>query len=156
MKHLIFNIFILISTALSAQNGLRSTQELSLNGFRNPSIGLEYRYHLISIHAGFYPTNFESGITTTFIRSGATLWLLPVGKKAIPSSFYVSASYLRGLSRDYKNEDALISELGFRWMIWKGLHLRIGAAMLAADGHAPKFNPTPGIGYAFILSSDKN
>ena len=144
---------MLLATTAFTQNGLRTTQELSINGFRNPSIGLEYRYHLASVHAGYYPTNFESGVTTTFIRTGLTLWLLPVGKKDIPSSFYVSTSYLRGLSRDYKNENALIADAGFRWMIWKGLHLRIGAAMLVAPGHTPKFNPTPGIGYAFQFSS---
>lgn len=156
MKHFIFLALLLFSTAVLAQNTLRSTQEFSVNGFRNPSIGLEYRYHQVSAHAGYYPTNFESGVTTTFIRAGITAWLLPVGKKEIPSSFYVSGSYLRGLSRDYKDENAFITEVGFRWMIWKGLNFRIGAAMLVVEGHAPKFNPTPGIGYAFLLSTDKN
>lgn len=155
MKHLIFLSLLFFVTAAFAQNGLRSTQELSINGFRNPSIGLEYRYHQVSAHAGYYPTNFESGVTTTFIRAGVTAWLLPIGKKEVPSSFYVSGSYLRGLSRDYKDENAFIADAGFRWMIWKGLNFRIGAAVLIAEGHTPKFNPTPGIGYAFRLSSTK-
>lgn len=155
MKHLIFPTLLLFSTAIVAQSGLRTTQEISINGFRNPSIGLEYRYHQLSAHAGYYPTNFESGVTTTFVRAGVTAWLLPVGKKEIPSSFYVSGSYLRGLSRDYKDENAFIADAGFRWMIWKGLNFRIGAAILVSPDHTPKFNPTPGIGYALLLSSKK-
>lgn len=156
MKHFIFPVLLFCSAAVFAQNSLRTTQELSVNGFRNPSIGLEYRYRRVSAHAGYYPTNFESGVTTTFVRAGLTAWLLPVGNKAIQSSFYVSGSYLRGLSRDYKGENAFIADAGFRWMIWKGLNFRIGAAMLVSAGHKPKFNPTPGIGYAFLLSSKKH
>lgn len=155
MKHLILSALVLLTSAAFAQNTLRSTQELSVNGFRNPSVGLEYRYHQVSVHAGYYPTAFESGVNTNFIRAGVTAWVLPVGKKEIPSSFYVSGSYLRGLSRDYENENAFIADAGFRWMIWKGLNFRIGAAMLVAEGHTPKLNPTPGIGYAFNLSSNK-
>ena len=121
MKLLIFSALMLLTTAAFTQNTLRTTQELSINGFRNPSIGLEYRYHQVSAHACYYPTNFESGVTTTFIRAGVTAWLLPLGKKTIPSSFYVSGSYLRGLSRDYKNENAFIADVVWRVCIqWTG------------------------------------
>lgn len=144
-------VLLFLSTTLSAQDGLNSTREFSINAFRNPSIGLEYRVHRLSAHAGYYPTNFESGVTTTFVRAGLSFWLLPVDRKEIPSSFYVSGSYLRGLSRAYENESAVIADVGFRWMVWRGLNLRIGAAVLMADGHAPELNPTPGIGYALRL-----
>jgi len=69
-----------------------SRQEFSINGFRNPSIGLEFRHRAVSFHAGYYPTNFESGVTTTFVKVGTTLWFLPVGKRENPSSFYASVS----------------------------------------------------------------
>jgi len=155
MKQLILPALVFVSTAASAQNRLRSTHELSVNGFRNPSIGLEYRYRPVSAHLGYYPTNFEPGVTTSFIRAGVSLWLLPVGNNDIPSSFYVSGSYLRGLNRDYNDENAFIADVGFRWMIRKGWNVRAGGAMLVASGHDPQFNPTIGVGYAFLLSSRK-
>lgn len=70
-------------------------------------------------------------------------------QKEIPSSFYGGLSYLRGMTRDYKNENALGIEAGFRWYVWKGLNLRIGVIALAADGKDLKINPTPSISYSF-------
>ena len=83
------------------------------------------------------------------MKAGLTYWFLPVGKKEIPSSFYAGASYLRGINLDYKNENAVAMEVGFRWMVWKGLNLRIGAIGVAAKGHDLKINPTPSINYSF-------
>jgi hypothetical protein len=143
-------LFLLMIIGGSAFSQRRfSKHELSLNGFRNPSIGAEYRYRRISMHAGYYPTNFSSGITTEFIRTGLTFWFLPVGKKEDPSSFYGSISYAKGTSREYNNQDAGIAELGFRWMLYKGLNLRVGVAALAAKDQDVKINPTPGISYSF-------
>ncbi len=129
-----------------------SKGELSINGFRNPSIGAEYRYRFVSIHAGYYTTAFESGVYTNFMKTGLTYWFLPVGKKENPSSFYSSLSYARGLTRDYENKNAAIGEMGFRWMAWKGLNLRIGVAALAAKGESIKINPTPGISYSLFFN----
>ena len=126
-----------------------SKNEISVNGFRNPSIGLEYRNKNVSIHGGYYITALESGITTKFIKVGLTGWFLPVGKKENPSSFYAGASYLRGINLDYDKENALGLEAGFRWMVWKGLNLRIGAIALVSKGHETRINPTPGISYSF-------
>ena len=98
---------------------------------------------------GYYVTNFESGVTTQFVKTGLTYWFLPVDKKEIPSSFYAGASYLRGLNRDYEDKNALGVEAGFRWMIWKGLNFRIGAIAIAAKGQSLQINPTPGISYSF-------
>lgn len=122
---------------------------ISLNGFRNPSIGLEYQLKQVSIHAGYYPTNFESGVTTEFLKAGLTYWFLPLGKKEIPSSFYGGLSYLRGMTREYKDENALGIEAGFRWYAWKGLNLRLGVIALAAKEQDLKVNPTPSISYSF-------
>lgn len=128
-----------------------SKNEFSVNGFRNPSIGVEYRHQSVSLHGGYYLTNFESGVTTRFIKTGVTLWFLPTGKKANPSSFYAGASYLRGLNRDYEKQNALGLEAGYRWMIWKGLNFRIGGIALLAKDHKVKINPTPGLSYSFFF-----
>lgn len=146
----ILAVFVLISGSAFSQSEF-SRSEISVNGFRNPSVGLEFRRHQISYHAGYYPTAFKSGETTSFLKVGVTSWFLPVGRKENPSSFYAGASYLRGFNRDYENKNALGVEAGFRWMVWKGLNLRIGAVAVAASGEKVKINPTPGISYSFFF-----
>lgn len=148
MKQLIFASALLVSGAAISQNKF-STNELSINGFRNPSIGLEYRHQHVSVHAGYYTTAFKSGEYTNFVKTGLTYWFLAVDKKEIPSSFYAGASYIRGLTRAYKNKNAVAMEAGFRWMIWEGLNFRIGAIAVASKGQDVKINPTPGISYSF-------
>ncbi len=144
---LLASMLVISSLAFALDKFPKNT--LSLNAFRNPSIGLEYQRNQVSVHAGYYITAFESGVTTKFLKSGLTYWFIPVGKKEIPSSFYAGASYLRGINLDYKNENALAMEAGFRWYAWKGLNLRIGVIALAADGIDLKINPTPSISYSF-------
>lgn len=148
-KTILFGVFLLLVQIQAFAQSRFSKHEISFNGFRNPSIGLEYRYKIVSVHAGYYVTNFETNTTTRFIKVGATLWFLPIGKKEIPSSFYAQVSYLRGLSRDYEGDNAGSVDVGFRWMVWKGLNLRIGVIALFSAGEDLQINPTPGIGYAF-------
>jgi len=148
MKQLIFAAALLVSGTAFSQNKF-SKNEISINGFRNPSIGLEYRHQHVSAHAGYYTTAFKSGEYTNFVKTGLTYWFLPVDKKEIPSSFYAGASYMRGLTRDYKDKNAVAMEAGFRWMLWKGLNVRIGAIAVSAKGQDVKINPTPGISYSF-------
>jgi hypothetical protein len=143
-------LVVAASTSTFSQSSL-SKNELSINGFRNPSVGLEFRHKQISYHAGYYPTAFKAGETTNFFKAGATAWFIPVGKKENPSSFYAGASYLRGFNRDYEDKNALGMEAGFRWMVWKGLNLRIGVIGVAAEGETFKINPTPGISYSFFF-----
>lgn len=140
---------ILISAGTAFSQSKFSKNELSVNGFRNPSIGLEYRYQHVSVHAGYYTTAFKSGEYTNFVKAGLTYWFLPVDKKEIPSSFYAGASFLSGLTRAYKDKNAVAIEAGFRWIIWKGLNVRIGGIALTAKGQQLKINPTPGISYSF-------
>jgi hypothetical protein len=149
MKHAIIITLLIISASTAFSQSKFAKQELSVNGFRNPSLGLEYRYKKVSIHAGYYVTNFTSGVTTQFIKTGLAYWFLPVDNKEIPSSFYTGASCLRGLNRDYEDKNALGLEAGFRWMIWKGLNFRIGAIAVVAQGKSLQINPTPGISYSF-------
>lgn len=149
MKQVIIAVLTLVSTSAFAQK--LSKNEFSINGFRNPSIGLEYRHRQVSVHAGYYITAFEKGVTTKFFKAGITAWFLPVGKKENPSSFYAGLSYLRGTNLDYKDVNAMGMEAGFRWMVYKGLNLRIGAIGVTAKGHDLKINPTPGISYSFFF-----
>lgn len=149
MKHLIFSALLILSAGAAFSQSTFSKNEFSINGFRNPSIGLEYRYRQTSVHAGYYTTAFKSGEYTNFVKTGVTYWFLPVDNKEIPSSFFAGASYLRGLTREYKNKNAAAVEAGFRWMIWKGINFRIGAIALKAKGQDLKINPTPGISYSF-------
>ncbi len=146
-KQMLVGVLLLVATFAHSQK-TSPANTLSINGFRNPSIGLEYQRHRVSVHAGYYLTNFESGVTTEFLKAGVTYWWLPVGKKEIPSSFYTGVSYLRGLTRDYKNTNALGWETGFRWYVWKGLNLRIGVIALTASQKDVKINPTPAISYS--------
>ena len=144
-------ILIALTTIGAQAQSRYSKNELSINGFRNPSVGLEFRMRHISVHAGYYPTAFKSGENTSFLKAGATFWFLPVGKKEVPSSFYVGANYLRGFNRDYENKNAVGLEAGFRWTVWKGLNFRIGAIAVAAEGQSLKVNPTPGVSYSITF-----
>lgn len=147
-KNLLLALLLAMTSTALTQNNFPK-HFISANGFRNPSIGLEYQYKQFSVHGGYYLTNFESGITTEFLKTGLTYWFLPVGKKEIPSSFYAGASYLRGLTREYKDQNAFALEAGFRWYAWKGLNFRIGVIVLATEGQNLKINPTPSISYSF-------
>jgi hypothetical protein len=146
-KQFMMGLFLLISSLTFAQERFPKNQ-LSINAFRNPSIGLEYYRKQLSVHGGYYVTNFESGVTTEFLKAGATYWFLPWGKKEVPSSLYAGSSYLRGLTRDYRDKNAIAFEAGARFTIWKGLNFRLGVIALTAKGERLKVNPTPSINYS--------
>ena len=146
-KNLLLALMLVITSTAFAQSKFPKNQ-LSINGFRNPSIGLEYQQNHLSVHGGYYVTNFTSGVTTEFLKAGLTYWFLPWKKKEIPSSFYAGASYLRGLTRDYNDKNAFAVEAGFRWYVWKGLNFRLGVTALTSEGKEVKINPTPSISYS--------
>jgi hypothetical protein len=146
-KRILLGLLLAIIGVVQAQDKFPKNQ-ISINGFRNPSIGLEYHRRQVSLHGGYYVTNFESGVTTEFLKVGATYWFLPWGKKAVPSSLYVGSSYLRGLTREYRDQNAVAFEAGARFVVWKGLNFRLGVIALVAEGKSVKFNPTPGISYS--------
>lgn len=152
MKQLNFTfLLVMLSVAAAFSQSKFQNNELSVNGFRNPSIGAEYRIGQYSAHAGYYTTAFKKGEYTNFVKVGYTFWFFPNGKGELPSAFYTGSSYMRGLNRDYKSKDALGVEIGYRWMVWKGLNLRIGAIGVAAKDMSFKVNPTPGISYSIKL-----
>jgi hypothetical protein len=138
-------------TAVSARRDTPG-QELSINLFRNPSIGLEYRLGDVSIHLGGYPTKIlpkdADGAypTTWFARTGVSYYFLPAvlfGERA--SEAYVSGSYLFPLG---DGGHAALVDVGYRLMLWRGLNVRLGAALLFERGHSPRLRPTPGIGWS--------
>jgi len=151
MKLIVSILALIIFAPAPAQEKVPSF--FSLNGFRNPSIGGEFRYKSVSFHAGYYPTNFTSNVTTEFIKTGVTYWFLPVSKSKNLSSFYSSISYAKGQSLEYKNKDSYISEIGFCWYFYKGFNFRVGVAALAANGKKTEINPTPGISYSFPIKN---
>ena len=159
MKTIFLSLLILLSSScIFAQKNNLDTKEnfsklsrLSINGFRNPSIGIEFEIQSFSVHAGYYITALEKGVTTKFFKAGITHWMMPVDKKEVPSAFYTSVSYLKGLNNDYENDDAIATEVGFRWTIVKGLNVRLGVTALASPDKHLKINPTPGISYTFNL-----
>ncbi|TWI85805.1 hypothetical protein IQ13_0974 [Lacibacter cauensis] len=143
-------VFFFCGGSTQSQNRL-SKNEIGLNFFRNPSIGLEYRYRAFSVHSGIYVTNFERNRTWRFFKSGLTFWFLPVGNSVHPSSFYVQLNFLRGLNLDYKNRHAFSSDIGYRLMLLKGLQARLGITGIIAKNKPVKINPTPSINYSFFF-----
>jgi hypothetical protein len=148
---IILGIGLFIGSFCVNAQSIFPNHQININGFRNPSIGGEYQYKQVSVHAGYYTTAFNSGEYTNFIRTGITYWFLPIENRENPSSFYSSVSYALGFNRDYKDKSAAIGEIGFRWFVWQGLNLRLGVAGLASKGKTLKINPTPGISYSLIF-----
>lgn len=147
-KNLLLALMLVVSSSAFAQSKFPKHQ-LSINAFRNPSIGLEYQYRQVSVHGGYYITNFTSGVTTEFLKTGVSYWFLAWGKNEMPSSFYVGSSYLRGLTREYKNQNAFAFETGAKVAIWKGLNFRLGVIAITAENQSLKINPTPSFNYSF-------
>jgi hypothetical protein len=83
MRLPIFLAFFLGLGFVSGAQTLSGQNELSVNGFRNPSIGLEFRRNQVSVHAGYYLTNFQPNTTTRFLKAGVSFLFLPVGDRAV-------------------------------------------------------------------------
>lgn len=79
MKQTITAILLLLTTAAFSQSKF-SKHEISVNAFRNPSIGAEYRYRQISVYAGYYITALEKNVTNKFVKVGVTA-LVPANRQ---------------------------------------------------------------------------
>ncbi len=121
----------------------------TLNTFRNPSVGLEYRRGAVSVHSGYYTTILRDpgdadSEASGFWRTGVTGWW---GERA-----YASMSHLRALDGQRRGRDFVIVEAGLQFEPRQGLKLRLGVALIpGAKGFERKVNPTPGIGLALPL-----
>lgn len=60
MKRIIIFTTLLYLASEAFSQSRFPKNEISVNGFRNPSIGLEYRHQQISVHLGYYITAFKS------------------------------------------------------------------------------------------------
>lgn len=149
MKKMKLLLALVLCVNLAFSQSKFPKHQLSVNAFRNPSIGLEYQHKQLSVHAGYYLTNFTSGTTTEFVKTGVSFWFLPFGKNESPSALYAGTSYLRGLTRDYKNKNAFAVETGVKLAIYKGFQFRFGVIALAAPNESLKINPTPSFNYSF-------
>ena len=133
---------------------------LVFNGFRSPSIGLEYRCDGVGLHAGLYPTVISKGAdgayeTSWFVKVGATAYPLPVvlyGKR--PSSLFFSLSYAYGFDNRWRH--SLLADAGIRWAAVAGLEMRLGAALLIPPTGPPRINRTPGINYAVAFEERRS
>ena len=131
-------------------------QELNVNLFRSPSMGMEYARAGISVHFGFFPSVLSRGAkgeegTIRFLKIGTTLFFLPLERSGgkTPSSFYVSMAYLHGVDDDWRH--AFSAEGGFRWFVWEGLNLRLGGGAIVGQGHRTQLIFTEGVGWSFPL-----
>jgi len=125
-----------------------SEGKLFINGFRMPSIGLEYQKHAFSWHGGMYCTviskdDHGDNETTWFGRAGMTWWPL--------SFLFVDASYLYGLNKDYRGDHGFMVNPGLQYLFRNTVALRLGVAALVSPDHDLKINPTPGIGFGISL-----
>lgn len=117
--------------------------ELSINLFRNPSIGVEYRIKYVSTHVGYYPTIISKNAqgnnqTTGFFRTGLSIW---------PSDWmYASVSHLYGIDGSWKNRSELLLELGLQARAFRQtVGFRLGLAVMPSSKFGTKVNPTPGV-----------
>lgn len=159
-RRIVFYSLFLSNVLLIPNHGLLSEanfskEELSFNGFRNPSIGLEYRKNQFSVHGGYYVTNFEENITTRFYKVGGSYWFFrkdfSFDQSGNPSSFYIGASYGSGINLEYKGKDTFMMETGYKWYVWRGLNFRLGIIGLFANEESAKLNPTPSINYSIFF-----
>jgi hypothetical protein len=137
---------LLLGSAMSAL-AQSDSGEWSLNGFRNPSVGLEYRKGDYSVHAGYYSTILRDpgsarSEASGFARVGATRWF--------DDRWYVSASALRGVDGPRDGRNFVIVEAGAQVRPHPKVALRLGVAVIpAAHGFKTKVNPTPGVSLVF-------
>jgi len=132
---------------------IQRTHELGVNVFRNPSMGLELRHGPGSVHVGGYSTILSKSAagdreTTWFLKAGATLFVLPhILYRREVNELYLQASYVRGLNRGHAH--GFMADVGYRFMIWRGLNARLGVALLVAPHRKTHINPTPGAGWSY-------
>lgn len=152
MKRLVLlaTIAILNTTCAFAQE-LRPQRQLLINGFRSPSIGLEYREGPYSLHTGYYTTilsrsDSQKNRSTAFLKTGFNHYFGGNAKR----EWFVSVSHVRGLTEGWKKDGAFL-ESGLRWQVAKQVELRLGAGLLLVSGKPARLNPTPGISFQIPL-----
>jgi hypothetical protein len=147
VSKLLLLVLAAAAPALSAQQAAPEFEgrKLSVNIFRAPSTGLDYRLsNHASVHAGFYPTVLEiqdDRENVNFIRVGGTFWL------STGSGPYVSTGVALSLERDAW-EHSFANEAGYQQHLGSRLSIRLGAILLTTtDLQASRLNPTIGLSF---------
>lgn len=150
MKKLMKVLLLAAATAapsLSAQQAAPefASRRLSVNVFRAPSTGLDYRMgDHGSVHAGFYPTVLRiegERENVNLVRLGGTFWL------RTGSGPYLSSGVALSLERaawghSFANELGWHQNFGSRWAA------RLGAIVLTTtDLERSRLNPTVGMSF---------
>jgi hypothetical protein len=137
----------IVAAPLAAQGGAPAEREIprfSVNLFRAPSTGVDYRFvSHASAHVGLYPTVLSlqgEREQINFIRVGGTYWLRPAA-----SGFYFSTGVAWSLERHLWGH-SLANEVGYHQQLGARWGARLGANLLTAvEGMRSRLNPTIGL-----------
>lgn len=147
--------------ASHAAEGL-AERELTVHGFRSPSMGVELRDHWLGFHVGLFPLIADDGLdgsrTTWFLKTGLTVYPVrfALGSRR-PSGPFASVSLLQGLNNEWNVAESVSQgtgvhgELGFRWAVGQGLDLRLGIGIAAGSEGRVIVHPTPGVSWSVAL-----
>lgn len=163
LRNILSLLALLVATA-SPTTAFADTadRELTVHGFRSPSMGIELREGFLGFHLGAFALLADKGDdgprTTWFLKTGLTAypWRFDLGSGR-PSGPFVSLSLLQGLNNEWNvaksasQGSGVHGELGFRWAVFAGLDLRLGIGVLVGNEKRVNVHPTPGIGWSVAL-----
>lgn len=152
---------VFIPSAAEADDAL-ADRELTVHGFRSPSIGVELRDRWLGFHVGLFPLIADDGTdgsrTTWFLKTGVTIYPVrfALGSRR-PSGPFASVSLLQGLNNAWNVAESVSQgtgvhgEVGFRWAAGRGLDLRLGLGIAIGADQRVIVHPTPGIAWSVVL-----
>jgi hypothetical protein len=94
---------LLAAPAAAHADDALAERELTVHGFRSPSMGVELRDHALGFHVGLFPLIADDGLdgsrTTWFLKTGLTVYPVrfALGSRR-PSGPFASVSLLQGLN----------------------------------------------------------
>jgi hypothetical protein len=154
---------VLVALATTTSSAAETVdRELTVHGFRSPSMGVELRKGWLGFHLGAFPLIVDDGTdgarTTWFLKTGLTAypWRFDLGSGR-PSGPFLSVSLLQGLNNEWNVATSVSrgtgvhGEVGFRWALGAGLDLRLGIGVLVGSDSRVIVHPTPGIGWSVAL-----
>ncbi len=152
-----------VSTPVTPPVEARPQRQLTVHGFRSPSIGVELREGFFAFHVGMFPLIVDSNEagesrTTWFLKLGATAYFLRFDLgSGRPSSLFASLSFLQGVnngwdvSRSIVHGSGVHGELGVVWAAWRGLDVRLGIGVLVGFDGRVNVHPTPGLSWSTVF-----
>lgn len=138
-------------------------RQVTVHGFRSPSIGVEIRSGFFAFHVGAFPlivdaTETGEARTTWFLKTGATAYFLRFDLgSGRPSSLFVSVSLMQGLNHAWDVSQSVTrgtgfhGELGVLWAAWRGLDVRLGVGLLVGLDGRVHVHPTPGLSWSTVF-----